>query len=363
MDIFPYQVHIRLTQAPVDWCILQKTMQYVDLGVSGLQSSALGFGCSAMMGRVGRKPSLRALHAAYDAGITFFDTARCYGYGESEAILGAFLEGRRGRVILSTKFGIVPVPQGRWKRALKPMVRAALATVPTARRLIRNQVKAQFQENRFSRDVLRRSLEESLRKLRTEYVDLLFLHSPPASVLSQDDLLENLERLIESGKVRMAGISADPEVIIAALGARLPALTAMQFPVNLFDLSLMRHITSAQRRELMFVANHPFGGKDRVASSRRRLMELVASPKTSPQLRHKLTTGDDDLLPEIILNLVLTGTGIQVVVASMMNLSHLRANVEAVSHCRFTGHELAWIRSNLSEDLAEADVTVGKTPA
>jgi len=322
-------------------------MRYVEIGARGLKASALGFGCAPVMGRVGRKQSLRALTAAYDAGITFFDTARSYGFGESEAILGEFLQGRRSHVILSTKFGIVPAQSGAWTRALTPVLRTIFDVVPSARTLIQKQVKAQFHENRVTRDVLHRSLEESLRKLRTPYVDILFVHSPPVSVLAQCDLLEDLERLIASGKILMAGLSADPHVITAALNAPTPPLTAMQFPVNLFDASLLKHVRAARHHGLLFVANHPFGGTDRVMKSRERLRELVTAPEVSAELRNKLKPGDDEVLSEVILNLILRNTGIQVVVPSMMNMKHLRANVQAVSNCRFTRQELAWLRLNL----------------
>ena len=69
--------------------------------------SVLGFGCAALMGRASRGESLKALGTALDAGITFFDTARSYGYGASEGLLGQFLQGRRDKVILCTKFGIL----------------------------------------------------------------------------------------------------------------------------------------------------------------------------------------------------------------------------------------------------------------
>lgn len=122
-------------------------MRYTDLGAGKWRSSALGFGCSAVMGRVGRKQSLRAMSQAYDAGITFFDTARSYGYGESEAIVGEFLRGRRERVILSTKFGIVPARPSAWKRSFMPIVRTAVGLVPSVRQLIRGQVRAQSKNN------------------------------------------------------------------------------------------------------------------------------------------------------------------------------------------------------------------------
>lgn len=121
----------------------------------------------------------------------------------------------------------------------------------------------------------------------------------------------------------------------------------MQFPVNLFDLSLVGHIRAAQNRGLIFIANHPFGGPDRLEESRKRLGKLSSSPEASPELRNKLRSGGDGTLAEVILNLILTDTGIQVVVPSMMKMSHLQANIQAVLNCRFTREELAWIRCSL----------------
>jgi aryl-alcohol dehydrogenase-like predicted oxidoreductase len=175
------------------------------------------------------------------------------------------------------------------------------------------------------------------------------LHAAPASVLAQCDLLDDIEKLISSGKIRMTGISADPDVVTAALGAKPPTLTAMQLPVNLFDVPLVGHIAAAQDRGLVFVANHPFGGADRVAKSRARLKELSASSHVSAELRNKLTSKDEGIFAEIILNLVLAGTGVHVVLPSMMDVNHVRANVRAISNCRFTGEELAWLRRNLAE--------------
>jgi aryl-alcohol dehydrogenase-like predicted oxidoreductase len=323
-------------------------VRQVVLTTGGLKTSALGFGCAAIMGRVGRKQSLLALSAAYETGITFYDTARSYGYGESETIVGEFLQGRRDRVILSTKFGIVPIRQQRWKRALMPIVRTVVDAIPSARSLVRNQIKAQLRENQITRGVLKSSLDESLRKLRTDYVDILFIHSAPASALAQSDLFEDLDRLITAGKIRTAGISADPQVIATALELHCPVLRVMQFPVNLFDPSFMRLIATAQHRGLVFVGNHPFGGTAGVTQNRDRLRELTASRTISEELRAKLRSKDDELFPEIILNLILTDTGIQVVIPSMMKLAHLRANVRAVSGCRFTTDELRWIRINLA---------------
>ena len=68
-----------------------------------IRASVLGFGCGSVMGRVGREESLRAMNVAWDAGITLFDTARSYGFGEAEAVLGEFLSGKREQAVIATK--------------------------------------------------------------------------------------------------------------------------------------------------------------------------------------------------------------------------------------------------------------------
>src|SRR6185312_10633129 len=164
-------------------------MRTAPIGNTGIFCSVLGFGCSAIMGRSGRRASLRALGEAWQAGITLYDTARSYGGGESEAILGEFLAGRRDRAIISTKFGIVPVRPPLWKRVAKPAARALISVAPFARAAVRKGAGPQFVEGQFSAGVLRESIHLSLRKLRTDYVDFLFLHNATAPVLEQDDLL------------------------------------------------------------------------------------------------------------------------------------------------------------------------------
>ena len=77
----------------------------------------LGFGCGSVLGRVGHSASLRAMNIAWDQGITLFDTARNYGFGGAEALLGEFLRGKRAQAIVATKFGINPQKQNALKRA------------------------------------------------------------------------------------------------------------------------------------------------------------------------------------------------------------------------------------------------------
>jgi aryl-alcohol dehydrogenase-like predicted oxidoreductase len=331
-------------------------MRSIPLANSTLRSSVLGFGCSAMMGRIGRKASLAALSAACDAGITFFDTARSYGYGESEALLGEFLLGRRDSVLISTKFGILPTPTTALKRSLKPVARTLLRVAPHARKALQQQLAAQSSPGHFSLAALHTSLETSLRALRTDYVDFLFLHEPPPTVFQQQDLFAALDQLVAAGKIRRYGIASPAEVIEAAHAAQHLSLQAIQLPCNLFNmnqtLSLAHQLNPTD--DTIIIANHPFGGPTGIHATRARLTSLAASAEIPTDLRKKLHHLDDAMLADVVLNAITRDTSIHVVVPSMLHPAHLRANIAAIEHSRFTPEELHYLRAAISTQTQRA---------
>jgi D-threo-aldose 1-dehydrogenase len=327
-------------------------MQSIALSDFVGHAPALGFGCSAMMGRVGRKASLAALSVAYDEGVIFYDTARSYGYGESEALLGEFLQGRRDKVLVSTKFGIRPAGASPLERALKPVARALLRAVPSARRTMQGKLASMSSAGHFSVAAMHESLEESLRALRTDYVDFLFLHEPPASVLQQEDLFAALRQLVAAGKVRRFGIASQPEVIDAAIAARVPGLQAMQCPCNLFNMRLA-HTWPEPNGEVLAIANHPFGGTVGIAAGKTLLTRLSVDPETPASLREKLFPTNDAVLADVVLNTITRDTGVHMVVPSMLRLDHLRVNVAAMEHSRFSSEEIRWLREAIAGSTAD----------
>jgi aryl-alcohol dehydrogenase-like predicted oxidoreductase len=154
-------------------------MHHVSLGSSGLQVSAVGLGCNNFGGRLDAKETRAVVDAAVDAGITLLDTADIYGgRGGSETHLGQALKGRRDRVVLATKFGYDGVDMG-----YGPAAGA-----------------------RGGRGYIRRAVEESLRRLGTDHIDLYQLHSPdPATPIAET--LAALTELVAEGKIRYIGHS------------------------------------------------------------------------------------------------------------------------------------------------------------
>jgi aryl-alcohol dehydrogenase-like predicted oxidoreductase len=322
-------------------------LQEIELGSSGLRAPQIGFGCSALLGRCGRTDSLRALSAAWDEGIRFFDTARAYGYGECEALLGEFLRGRREQAVICTKFGIMAARQPAWKGVAKSVARKILAIAPAAHSMLQKRAGSQFSSNQFTIPVLQRSIEESLRQLGTDHVDMLLLHAAPASVLDQDDLLEAMGRLVEAGKVRIAGLSAEPEVVELAMERKTYPLRAMQFPCSVFGISAAGKMAQHCNGDCVLVANQPFGGSARAQQCRTILNALADKNDLSAGLREKLRSKEDNLLADVVLNAILRDTGIHVVIPSMMNLKHIQSNVRAVTHSLFDSGEIAQIRHAL----------------
>ncbi|KJY29050.1 aldo/keto reductase [Streptomyces katrae] len=154
-------------------------MRYLPLGSSGLLVSAVGLGCNNFGGRLDLQATRAVVDAALDSGITLLDTADIYGgQGGSERHLGQALKGRRDQVVLATKFGYDGVDMG-----YGPAAGA-----------------------RGGRGYIRRAVEESLRRLETDHIDLLQLHSPDPSTPIAETLAA-LTELVAEGKVRYIGHS------------------------------------------------------------------------------------------------------------------------------------------------------------
>ncbi|MFI5494295.1 aldo/keto reductase [Actinoplanes sp. NPDC051859] len=154
-------------------------MSYRRLGTSGLVVSVVGIGCNNFGRKLDLAETRAVVDAAFDVGITLFDTADIYGtpHGSSEECLGAALQGRRDEVVLATKFGM------------------------DMEGLNGNDWGA-----RGSRRYLVRAVEASLRRLGTDYIDLYQLHEPDAAT-PIDETLSALDDLVRSGKVRYLGNS------------------------------------------------------------------------------------------------------------------------------------------------------------
>jgi aryl-alcohol dehydrogenase-like predicted oxidoreductase len=206
-------------------------------GVTDLRVSELGLGCARIGGifQGDARGFIDLLSAARDAGINFFDTADMYSQGESESLIGRAFRGSRDRVIIASKAGYVLPGRRRLVARVKPFLRPLIRLLKVRRSAVPSGVRGQPTQD-FSADYLRRAVEGSLRRLRTDYLDLFQLHSPSLEVVARGEWLGALERLKRAGKIRYFGVSVDTvEAGLAAL--RFPDVSSLQFVLNLLEPS------------------------------------------------------------------------------------------------------------------------------
>ncbi len=198
-------------------------MRRVTLGQTGIETSCLGFGCASLGSRVGEEAGLRALAAAHDAGVAWFDLAPLYGAGRAEEVAGRFLKGRpRDSVQICSKVGLAPGvrPHG-LKAALMPLARAAVQAVPSLRGILRRGGAQPAQALPLTPDLLTTTLEASLRRLGTDHLDLYALHGVAASALT-DEVARALEDILAAGKARAVAVASDTAAGLAAIARGAP---------------------------------------------------------------------------------------------------------------------------------------------
>jgi D-threo-aldose 1-dehydrogenase len=212
-------------------------MRTVELPRTDLNPSRLGFGSALLMARLGRRESVRLLEAAHEAGITHFDTARAYGYGEAESAVGEFLSQHRESVTVATKLGMVPPRRSRSLGVAKSVARAAVGRAPAARRLLRRGAATMVRSGQFDPAQARSSLDTSLRELAVETVDLLLLHECRPADLTEG-LFDFLQASVQAGKVRHFGIATDPASTALILADQPRFAAVAQFEHNVRDDTL-----------------------------------------------------------------------------------------------------------------------------
>jgi D-threo-aldose 1-dehydrogenase len=265
----------------------------VTLPAIGKSTSRVGFGTGGLLRIGSARGRHNTLAAALASGVTHFDTAPLYGFGEAERTLGRFLRGRRHNVTLTTKFGLQAAPLAARLAGLQRLGRRALELYPALRRVAVRNAGVLRKRPSFSLPEVRASLENSLRALRTDYVDFFLAHQASPEVLPDDDLLGWLEETRRAGKILAFGVATDFDWLLPVLRQR-PALSA----VVQFDNDLARQSAAQLGNTGDLLITFGFIGRA-IALCRERLTIMRAAPAGSlavtsplPWLEH---TCDDEL--------------------------------------------------------------------
>ena len=192
-------------------------MQKRTLGNSGIEVSALGFGCWAIggpfwagmqplgWGEVSDEESIQAIHKSLELGVNFFDTADVYGAGHSERVLARALKGKREQIVIATKFGNMF-----------------------------DEISKQITGSDASPAYIRAACEASLRRLETDYIDLYQLHTGDLSFEAAIEARDTLEQLVSEGLIRAYGWSTD-DPTRAELFAAGEHCVAVQHQLNVLE--------------------------------------------------------------------------------------------------------------------------------
>jgi len=211
---------------------------YRQLGQSDIQVSALGLGCWAIggpyqrnqqpmgWGKVDDKDSQRAIEVALEHGINFFDTADLYGCGHSEEVLGKALTGKRPDVVIASKFG--------YKFNEQTKIVTGRLNIP---------------------DEIEDALHASLKRLRTDYLDLYQLHISDFPETAAEAVQDRLEKLIVAGKIRSYGWSTDDASRVSAF-APSKFCVAVQQALNVLQGDLAT-LAATERRGMASLCRSP----------------------------------------------------------------------------------------------------------
>lgn len=171
------------------------------------KTSSLGFGCSFLTRHNLIKDAILNLETAYDMGIRHFDVAPLYGYGHAEEILGRFLVGKRRNVTITTKTGLsaraIPLFSLFFINSIRKLLNTG-NSLPIINSINKSKVQGSF-----SPLSIRKDLEVSLRKLRTDYIDFYLLHESDILQANAPEIISVLENAKTNGKILNYGLASN----------------------------------------------------------------------------------------------------------------------------------------------------------
>jgi len=283
-------------------------MKHRNLGNTGIKVSEVGFGAWQLgnekdWGKMTEDEAIHLVRNAMDSGCTFFDTAPNYGAGKSEELLGKAFKGKRDQVVISSKCG-----------------------------------HHSNGEQNFEPEKLMRSVEDSLRRLHTDYLDSLLLHNPPFTTLNGNSpQFEVLEKLKKQGKIRAYGASVDTGVEMEELLNNTDS-QVIEVMFNLFHQEPAAAIQSAENQGVGVITKVPLdsgwltGKYDRNSRfsgirSRWSAEEIERRGRLVEQVRRIL--GNDISMAQAALRFILSYQEVSTIIPGAKDIHQFNQNIAA----------------------------------
>ena len=301
-------------------------MNYRVLGRTNLKVSEIGFGAWGIggnsYGHADDKESIEALDLAFENGVTFYDTADLYGNGHSEEIIGKTFKQKREKIIIASKGGTLPhtgfkMPQD------------------------------------FSFAYLTNALEKSLKKIRTDYIDLYQLHSPQLEDIEKNNTIDTLEKFKQAGKIKEYGISvrSPQDGLIAIEKYNFPIIQVnynmidqRAREINLFEAAKRNQTGLIIRTPLVFgfltgnlTGKEKFEGQDHRNQWPKEQIERWAN---APELFRQLNENKKRTLVQLALQFCLYDHAVSTVIPGMMNVKEVEENTGASNLKNISSEEM-----------------------
>ena len=338
-------------------------MEYRQLGESGLAASAITFGAWAiggwMWGGSDRKDAIAAIRASYDHGITSIDTAAVYGMGASEEIVGEALAGiPRDKVQIMTKFGM------RWDLAKgDPGTPGRRPIVGSFAFKSRDNEGRELDIYKYGgKESVIKECEDSLRRLRTDYIDLYQQHWPDASTPIAETM-EALDNLIQAGKVRAAGV-CNYDTAQMKEAERTIRLAADQVPYSMarrdIEAELVPYCISNKKAILAYSPlqrgiltgkirpGHVFSEGDNRGDSKYYQGEYLQRINAFLDELRPLAVAKNASLSQLVIRWTLQRPGITIALVGARDAKQAIENAGAIQ-VRLSAEEVAFIDSHLAE--------------
>src|SRR5258708_6925557 len=300
-----------------------------------VRTPAVGFGCSSLTG-TGPSNANRVLETAFDAGVRHFDTARYYGYGDGEGILGRFLRGRRSAVTITTKFGIDPPRPTTALNVGLYFGRRVVRLLPGIRGFLQRGTQSLVKSGGFSVQQAQESLETRLRELGTDHIDFYLLHDYTAGEHHPDELLTFLEGCVKAGKIHSFGIGTGIENVMQALERQPRLCSILQFQNSV--LTRNRDRLPQHNSDRLVITHGALGGSYRSILTFLGARKDVAKEWAAKLGCHRL---DEATLSALMLKYAGDANPRGLVLFSSRDPVRVRGNVKAVLEPDFSPAQIA----------------------
>jgi len=328
-------------------------MQFRRLGTTDLHLSEIGLGCQSLGGGLYHRndqEAIRTVHEAIDLGVNFFDVSDHHTQGTAEQILGKAFRGRRDQAIITTKVGYHFTALGTIGLRARHVVRPFSSLLRPFKRSLHLMRSSQGRHD-FTPGYIRQAVDNSLRRLQTDYIDLYQLYKPSIAMMKSGDFLDTLaalEDLKRQGKFRYYGVACQ-WVDEAMHALALPGISTVQVAVNLIEPEAITElIPQAAQRGIGVIARHPKAiglltnaGSDIMGDTSYYDQQHADREKQARAFRFLIRP--DRTLAQAAIIYAVGVAGIATVIPRAVNRRELAENLGSLGVPPFTADELARI--------------------